>query len=753
MQLPFISGSPTNQSNKKSDPRLYLVVVVNSSQVQAALWHAVAEAVEVLAVSQPLTFASREDVVVKVDEALQELGKQSEGVDDVIFGVPNMWVKAGEVDAPHQELLAEISKKLSLKPMGFVDLREGLTAHLTQHEPLFSAVLVEYLAEQLQVSLMIRGQILTQEVIGRSGDAAADLQEALARFQEPLGENKLPPQLLLYSLDPVAHDLSAQQQDLLKVDWQASQPFLHQPDVVVLDEHILVQSLVAHAGRGMGLKSDFPDPAEHSTNFADENLQTGMSDSPPNDTPVGKSFGIQMPLSRQVDDSDDNLKAVDDELVAAFQDTPPQHEHSEAVSSSPKSSRISFDLNQLTPFLKGFTHPLISVEKWAGSHLPVAIGGFVVGLAMLWLMSWWYFANQVVAVITITPKTVTVSKEADITISTTANQANPETMTLPAEEETATVNGSVTTQATGTKLVGEKATGEITIINKTTSVKSFPAGTRVSTGKLSFLLNDEVQIASASVSSSSDGETKTYGKSQVKVSAAAIGAESNLAKGTELTVAEFSRDTYSAEVSSDLSGGSSREVRVVATADIRQARQNLLSDLTRQAVEKFKNDSQGGRYFVPVGTPVLTDEDLSAKEGEEATSLTLTANAKAKAVVYSQDDLKPLASAVLEDQIPQGYQLTDQPPQILSAPEAASGSAKVTISANISAEAEPQFNFDQLVQDLMGIPVAEAETKLASRSEVATSEIRFIPSMARFFKKRLPGKAEQIKLQVGGLAE
>jgi len=287
--------------------------------------------------------------------------------------------------------------------------------------------------------------------------------------------------------------------------------------------------------------------------------------------------------------------------------------------------------------------------------------------------------------------------------------------------------------------VGEKAQGAVTLFNKTTSPKTFSAGTAVSNGKYQFTLDQEVTVASASVTSSGSSETKTYGKAEAPVTAAAIGAESNLGKDTELKIASFDEGTYSASVLEGLTGGSSREVRVVAEAD----RQNLLatikSDILKNVTEQLKSESSNGMYKIPTGGVTVKTATYDGKVGDEVDEISLELDGVVQAISYQTSNMEPLAQAILKSEIPSGYELTPQPPTILSSlVESASTAAQVKLQANVSSVAQPVVSLDSWKAEIAGLSLSAAESNLSSRPEVQSVMISMYPSLAQRLLRSLP---------------
>jgi flagellar motor switch protein FliM len=118
------------------------------------------------------------------------------------------------------------------------------------------------------------------------------------------------------------------------------------------------------------------------------------------------------------------------------------------------------------------------------------------------------------------------------------------------------------------------------------------------------------------------------------------GAEANFNKDTIFRVAEYFDDKFTASALDNFSGGSSREVRVVAQADLQQLSKNLSEKLLKEVNEELQQSAKEGIYLVPTGKNKILKSDYSAQVGEETESLTLNLTLAVEAVKYSSADLK-----------------------------------------------------------------------------------------------------------------
>jgi hypothetical protein len=241
-----------------------------------------------------------------------------------------------------------------------------------------------------------------------------------------------------------------------------------------------------------------------------------------------------------------------------------------------------------------------------------------------------------------------VAKDARITLDPKAAATDPEKLILKAELTKKDVTGSDILATTGIKLVGDKAGGVIKIFNKTAALKTFTKGTELTSGAIKFILQDDVQVASASVIQNGvESETRDYGEAETKVTAIDIGAEANLAKDATLKIASFDAGTYTAMVKEGLTGGSSREVRVIATEDRLKLQKTLLADLTKKAEAAFKADSGNGRYLMATNRTLQTTAKFDGEVGKEAETLALEMTVTFEGLQYTREDLKPIIVKVL----------------------------------------------------------------------------------------------------------
>ncbi|MBT3511544.1 MAG: hypothetical protein HN466_00460 [Candidatus Pacebacteria bacterium] len=716
-------GLPPVFKTKQPATSLYITILLSDSNLQAALWQQDNQGIAVLSKSTIYEYSDDDQAVTQADKALQNLGKQSEKVNDIVFGLPRTWADDQGVIAIKKPILKSITEGLDLSAVGFVMTSEALSKQLVAGDPRLSALLVEFSQYELFLSLIVQGKLTSTQYVGRSGETMADMTEALARLNAHHEEEiKLPAKIILSSLDLDESELKDQQQLLLSHDWVNSHPFVHSPTVDLLDKEMILEAVIKQGGG---------DSVENPT------IASKVAEKP-----VKKEMVEASEIAVEIDSQETTVANVE-----------------------PTSYGVPVSLNKLDhkikPELKSQDEVNLSdskIEKssqtkmkfnnWFREHRSFAIGGFFAGIVTLLVVAGVWLTSGVKAVVRLSLATELISKETIITLSSESDGVDANKLVLIADTIDKKVSDKKTKETTGVKVVGDQAIGEITLYNKTEAVKSFDKGTKISKGDLVFTLDDIVEVASASTKETSSGKETEYGKNNVKVTAAAIGADSNIEKEIELQVASFDPGTYSATTVEAFSGGSSREVRVVSSSDRDQLIEDLRKKLLAEAQDEIEKSLDEGEYIASVNISKINEQKFDAEIADEIGVLTLDLSITVQALSYRTEDLKPLAQSVLEDDVPDGYTIANSEPQIMSAPDQESSvSGEVQLLVNITSEAKPDLDLEELKKSILGKSIDEAKRFLTADDGVKSVKIDLIPSIAAKIYARIPTDFSKVEIK------
>ncbi len=679
-------------ATKQTEPVFILCVVVTDASTQTLLLRMQGPHTSVVSKSKRYHYLDVNSLVVKTDEGLQELGPDSEQVNTVVFALEKSWVQGGSVEPAKQKMLDSLVTDLSLKAVGFIEQSEALTHALATQQQAGGVIALLFSQSTITAVLVNQGKTLGEQNIGKSGDTVADVTEALARLHQQAGT--LPTKLLCLSALLTDEEIETVQQELLTADWQASDFFLQQPSIELMQEEALLSLLAQQAGvAAHGATQATPAPVEPEKEADGDNFERTTA----------KSFGISMPVERAVEPDFGFVEEGEIEPVA-----------------------------QLTRRHK--PHKFIGIGAGLG----------IVTLLSLAFIGMYFWST---AVITLTPVSKTISKEIELSLDASIAASDSEARLIKAEQFAAEFSATKTTDSSGVALVGEKAQGTVVIFNKTQEEKTFSAGTSLSIDELVFTLDSDVTIPAAKDTTT----TLEYGQGSASVTATAIGAEGNLAKETQLTVESFASSSYSAKSEEDFAGGASREVRVVSTTDLELLVSEAKADILEQATKEFAEKSGSGTYVLPPQQVEVLSSTADNKEGTETDSVTTKVTASVKTLTYKTEDLLPIVTAVLQSEIPEGFVLRDREPEILSAAnEEADLSQELTLSVNISSQVVAEIDLDDLRSKVLGEQVGAAKNIVTSSSKIQSAVIELRPSILTKLWGRLPKQEDRITMQVVG---
>lgn len=736
----------------KEQPKLsglFISLILTDHSVQSGLWQIIEKKIIFSNKSDVRYFGNEEERLIQIDESLQDLGKESESVSDVLLGLETNWVNEQGILPDRKKELKEICDKLSLKALGFVLVSEALQQYLVQKNAYISSVILYVGSSFIELSLIRQGKKVRSMSVGRSDDIILDLKEALARFdQEADHESKqLPANLLLASISLDQASLQQHQQQLLNQNWQQELNFIQTPVIDIFDQNKLLQIVTQQGGLAVAHEQGFiPSSQESLPGKEDQSLQ-GQAEVTSFGVPVGDNF--QAPVESE--------QAVPQEQAA-------QPDMVEQDAGSLSSKKKGFKLNpfkskkqqsDLEPQpIEPVRHDpptdfIHQRKKPLAAKLIILIGVFA-GLLATAAISFLYLKNSYQAQITIEPTVKAVSKEAVITLNPQIAESDAENQILKAQIVVKEVSDSDSVETTGVKLVGEKAEGEIIIFNKTDEEKSFAAGTELTVDETKFVLKETVIVPPAVTEEkdTGDGAVQEYGQIETEIIAVEIGAEGNIEEDTDLQVADFSQNTYQARTLEDLSGGSSREIRVVAEEDRQELLVSLRQRLLRRAKDEFESVSDDEKYIAATDTYEITAQNFSAEIGDETERLSLDLTLQLEGVAYTVEDLRLLAKSVLESEVPEDYELIEESLDYsFSQPSEAEDSGLITLDTDLLGSIRAKLDEQSIREEILGLTVVEARAKLSGMSAIETVNINIFPGFTRQIFENLPTNQKRILIQ------
>lgn len=760
MKLPSAIGDLLGKN--QTEKELFASLVLDREYVAASLWEIGDKGVpKILAASEAhAAHDSWEARLDAADDALAEVEDKAGTTkySKVVLGLPLTYLtEAGEIQAVVRPEIKKITHELQLSPIGFVSIHQALIYDLKKSEGVPpSAILLGISDKSLSLSLYKVGVLAGQQEVERVGDLPIQLEEMLKKFTDI---EVLPARILLYGRD--GKDLEEYKADLLRYPWTTRVSFLHFPKIEIIRPIDLVESVsLAGAGELGQVGADDVAGSGETSSVAQANVEPvraaplvteeAMADAS-EDTPM-----TEEELEASVDEEELSAEAeVEAEDIEEAENIQEEESNVVVVDPAKLGFRKNVDvLEHVEPPVKTkrkLTLPKVALPDF--SSIPLKIphmyfpGGKIAPLIVIILViillfgTASYFLPHATVTIFETPKTVE-AKET-ITIDPTATVVDAQNKIIPGRKQEKSVSTEKVVPVTGKKKVGDPAKGTVVVYNKVKSPLTLKKGTVLTSGSLSFTLDDDVSVASASQTSI---ETLTYGKSNAAITAADIGTESNLPSGREFLVKDKSSDSVIARNDQALTGGTSREVTVVTRADYDGFVKTVSEELIAQAKTDLGTTVSDTEKLIDATIKTAVTEKVFAQElDQEATQLSGKLTITVSGISYNEDDIKTLLTAFIAKDIPDGYTLADGRTSVTVEQVTVKKDGKITVNAAIKADAVPTLDIADIQKNLSGKKITDAESYLRDINGIGAVEFRFRTSLSH---SRLPMNVKNISIEV-----
>ncbi len=743
-----------------------LALRITASKIQGAIWGRNESGVlDVMAISSMVSYVEGDvdSLVTQADLVLGECIEQlPESVDEphqVLFGLPSTWTVNGNPTEQARQFLRQMSNKLELQALGIVGNIEAIVNFLSVHNGVVSGILIGVDEDQFEIGVAAQGVVSSVASFKRSSDFVQDVKQAIADFKQ----THLPPKIVIWGTD---HDLTNLHQQLAAQPWQdLAVGFLHLPEVAILPMNLPLEAIifatepnkpmtaVDQPANDEGTSED--DVVEEATPPMEEageseDVQTD-EDEMENPEPAEVVEGEGLRALGFVHDQD--IREVTEDAfgdgVVVNTPTPaiPTTKHGDDLVQLNKVIRDETEVEapQVVPPLGSAKKKKLKSLRW----VLITVILLLVGLGVTGsLYALWAYSS---ASVEIRVRASELSDNFTVTLDTEHESVDVEAGALPAimlEEE---VEGSSRVNVTGKSTVGERAKGEVTIFNDTDVRRTLAAGTRLTTtngSQLVFTLDTEVQIASKSVDLANENSPFSPGVATAKVTALNIGTDYNIGAQTPFNVANFSSSVLLARSNGAFSGGSSREVRVVAQVDIQAATEQLRAQLTEKAKSQMENNKDNTIEIIDdSGEVAWKGQSFSHKLNEETENLTMTGTLSYSAIGYSVSEMENLAKQKLQTQIDGNNDLAGNIRTQFALQEGNSEEGKYIFDVSVSARLVPNIVPDKIRERIIGNNARDMDLYMRSRSDVVEIETKRTPALPGWFN-RYPPNADKIQITI-----
>ena len=350
------------------------------------------------------------------------------------------------------------------------------------------------------------------------------------------------------------------------------------------------------------------------------------------------------------------------------------------------------------------------------------------------------------AAIVLNLKTEEKSVSLAIEASTQTNGADEENKSIPAALEQITKERSGEFEATGSHSGAGKAAGKVTIYNEFSSDNQpLVATTRLETddGKIFRITKGVVVPGFAQVG----GETKP-GAVEVEVAADKPGESYNIGP-TTFKIPGFKGgpkyEKFHAESAKAMEGGSEGEAMTVTSQDLALAKEKLVAEAKKEALQDLKSKIGGGRYFFE-NTALFDIASSSSSEsaGSQAQKFIYTVSIKGRILSFQEEDVKEL---IKRNENANGGDLARIDfgkgiSYVLSEADTEKGILKFEAKTDFGSAAA--LDISNFKKGALGKNSAELESFIKNYPAVKSADVNFWP----FFASRVPMSESRVKIEV-----
>ena len=369
------------------------------------------------------------------------------------------------------------------------------------------------------------------------------------------------------------------------------------------------------------------------------------------------------------------------------------------------------------------------------------IGGGILLIALLI----WMFVFAPAATIIVTAATTPTPISSTIKLGGTA-ATDFKTGVVKSVAQQEKKDETIAFDATGTGKVGDKATGTVVFHNyESATPVTVPAGTVIKASGNNYVTMDAATASGAQFIS--EGTS-----APVQIQASDVGTAYNTGSGTVFSVAGHgatSGSTYfKAIATTDIAGGSSRDVKVVSQDDIDRATGQLVGASTdaekKSLVAKFKNgekviDSSFTVDRAPaVSVPVINVEATTGKA-------TLTISTTYTLYAVANSDLESYLNSSLSSQIKDTNKQKVYDTGIKNAglSNFANQSGVMTVAVTATGQIGPKIDEDQIKNQVKGKIYGEVQSTLQQINGIQNVDVKF----SYFWVQAVPNDTNKIHIQ------
>ena len=363
----------------------------------------------------------------------------------------------------------------------------------------------------------------------------------------------------------------------------------------------------------------------------------------------------------------------------------------------------------------------------------------IVGAILLIAFLVWAFFFAPRATIVVSANTTSATVDEDVQL-VTSGESSFEENRLRAIRQEQTEEMTVDFEPTGTKEVGEKATGtmRITRTSVSSNATTVPAGTSFTSGNITFISTESATLSGTTIGPSGIVQDSAT----VRVEAAEIGAEYNLsARSYESSVSGTDAE------GSAMNGGSSREVTIVSAEDVQRATDQLAQQTDDSVRDSLRDAFQDDAVVISESYRQDRGEVTSSPAvGQEATdTATLRSEMTYSLMAVLRSDLNEFLNdalnAQLEENDGQRVYGNGSDAVVFSQFNVSDDTTSIKLTAN--GEVGPEIDEMAIKEEAQGKRYGDIQTQIEAIQGVNDVDIKFWP----FWVSSAPNDTNRIKIE------
>lgn len=731
----------------------FFALNIESENLTAALWTIDKKELKILEVASA-EYKLNQDIVNIADKLLDAvLGVREIEVKKILFGVPDGWLHQDNLKEEYLKLLRGLVKEFGLEPMAYVASSHALIHMLEKKDEVpTTAIVVGVEDAHIAVTVVRAGKLDGTKIVERGERLGTDIEKGLLTFT---AVETLPSKVLLYGKDK--EKLDKEKTALLSYPWMSKLSFLHLPKIEILGNDLAISSIclagaselagdvsfkfsAAQTVHSVAAKHDLKEPEIKEIDEVVDKTEKKEADQ--------EDFGFVVgDVSKQIDEEREKVSLGEEETPLdedlAVEETINIDDQS-AVEESNIALPTRHAENALQDFEKRFKLPVPSFTPSLKKFLPakniknLAIL-MVVLTGLIVLVGLYLFLPKATVRVFVEPRIL--EKDTQVIADPKQKEVDEEAKVIPAQTVETEVSGSDKESATGRKQVGDAAKGVVKIINNSSQLQTLAKGSAI-TGPsgLKFTLDTAVNIASTSATSESKS-TAT-----VNVTASSIGADSNLASGTQFTLPGSASVAIVAE--GNFSGGTSKDVTVVSSDDQKRLLAKVASTLRAQAQQKLQDKLPEKKIIQEALSEEITKRSYSKNINDQASDFSLNLTAKYKGTAFDEKDLRTIVAKLVTTQVPEGFQLNIADTETQSDLSKLEKDGRLIFLARFKAKMMPKIDTEEIKNKIKGKTPDGAIETLKQMAHVLDAEVIFTPELPKILQ-RLPLLGSNISVEVG----